>query len=50
MKLPGVFIITDRLTNPALTSDDGLPRRVHVCAPAHKNMNKKTLCVETVFG
>ncbi len=45
-----VFIITGGFTNPYLTSDGGLPRRVHFCVPAHKNSNNKSVCLGRGFG
>jgi hypothetical protein len=37
-------------TNPYLTSDGGLPRRVHFCVPAYKNSNNKQSCLDKGFG
>jgi hypothetical protein len=44
-ELPG-FITTGRFTNPDLTSDGGLPRRIHFCVTEHKNSNHKSVCLE----
>jgi hypothetical protein len=37
-------------TNSYLTSDGGLPRRVHFCCSAHKNSNNKHTCLDKGFG
>ena len=44
------FNNTGRFTNPDLTSDGGLPRRVHFCVLAHKNSNHKSVCLERGLG
>jgi hypothetical protein len=46
----GWFIITGWFTNPDLTSDEGLPRRVHFCVSAHKNSNHKSVCLDREFN
>ena len=44
------FSVTGGFTNPYLTSDGGLPRRVHFCCSAHKNSNNKHTCLDKGFG
>ncbi len=50
MKVSGKFIITGGFTNPDLTSDGGLPRRVHFCVSAQKKSTNKHICLDKGFG
>ncbi len=42
--------MTRGLTNPDLTSDRGLARRVHFCVSAHRNSNDKRVWFGRGFG